>query len=65
MVCVRARACVHSGAGTTATFARPLCSPPSPPSSRPSPPQEYKKAMVGAYESCGFMGERVIGFAYK
>jgi hypothetical protein len=21
--------------------------------------------MVAAYESCGFMGERVIGFAYK
>lgn len=35
-----------------------------PPSSL-RPPQEFKSSMMGAYESCGFMGERVIGFAYK
>ena len=27
--------------------------------------EEFRAAMVGAYESCGFMGERVIGFAYR
>ncbi|GBF90642.1 p-type atpase [Raphidocelis subcapitata] len=27
--------------------------------------EEFKSSMMGAYESCGFMGERVIGFAYK
>ncbi|KAI8473316.1 MAG: hypothetical protein J3K34DRAFT_518987 [Monoraphidium minutum] len=27
--------------------------------------EEFKQSMLRAYESCGFMGERVIGFAYK
>lgn len=26
---------------------------------------EFRAAMMGAYEACGFMGERVIGFAYR
>jgi hypothetical protein len=38
--------------------------PPSPPPT-PTHPQEFKSSMLSAYESCGFMGERVIGFAYK
>ena len=27
--------------------------------------QEFRTNMQTAYERCGFMGERVIGFAYK
>lgn len=30
-----------------------------------TPRQAFKSSMLSAYESCGFMGERVIGFAYK
>lgn len=27
--------------------------------------QDFRASMNAAYERCGFMGERVIGFAYK
>jgi hypothetical protein len=27
--------------------------------------QDFRTGMQAAYERCGFMGERVIGFAYK
>lgn len=27
--------------------------------------QDFRAAMNAAYERCGFMGERVIGFCYK
>ncbi len=27
--------------------------------------QEFRTNMQAAYERCGFMGERVIGFAYR
>lgn len=29
------------------------------------PAQGFRSNMQAAYERCGFMGERVIGFAYR